>query len=112
MILKEIDGFVPSYKETNNSDDYNNGFADGVLFVMDELDRAPTVDAAPVVRCGECEHSFVLEDSPLATEPPYKYYRKDCVMCGCEDLVGDYPVVVTDTFYCGYGKQKGDINDA
>lgn len=58
-----------------------------------------------VVRCKDCIHSFVLGDSPLAIEPPYKYYRKDCVMCGCEELVGDYPIVVTDTFYCGYGKR-------
>ncbi|MGM9555072.1 MAG: hypothetical protein ACI3VM_01340 [Oscillospiraceae bacterium] len=48
MILKDIDGFVPSYKEANNSDDYNNGFADGVLFVMDELYHVPTVKAVPV----------------------------------------------------------------
>ena len=124
MILKDIDGFVPYYRrplsyrkplcrslcvrkffDTNNTVDYNDGFSDGVLFVMDELYHVPTVDAVPVVRCGECEHSFVLEKSPLATEPPYKYYRKDCVMCGCEELVGDYPIVVTDTFYCGYGER-------
>lgn len=58
-----------------------------------------------VVRCNDCIHSFILGDSPLATEPPYKYYRKDCIMCGCEELVEDYPIVVTDTFYCGYGEK-------
>lgn len=62
-----------------------------------------------VVRCQDCIHSFVLGDSHLATEPPYKYYRKDCVICGCEELVGDYPIIVTDTFYCGYGR-KDRIN--
>lgn len=65
------------------------------------LSQAPEA----VVRCKDCIHSFILEDSHLKTEPPYKYYRKDCVMCGCEDLVEDYPIIVTDTFYCGYGEK-------
>lgn len=49
MILKDIDGFVPSWKARKDKpESYNEGFDDGVLFIMDELDRAPTVDAVPV----------------------------------------------------------------
>lgn len=49
MILKDIEGFVPSWKtHKDKQESYNEGFDDGVLFVMDELDRAPTVDAVPV----------------------------------------------------------------
>lgn len=49
MILKDIEGFVPSWKTRKDKpESYNEGFDDGVLFVMDELDKCPTVDAVTV----------------------------------------------------------------
>lgn len=71
-----------------------------------EIANFPTVDATPVVYCKDCKHSFILGDSTLQTEPPYKYYCKDCIMCGCEELIGGIPNVVYNDFFCGYGKKK------
>ena len=48
------------------------------------IDDAPTVDAVPVVRCGECKHR----------KPPTDY---------CEKLRKAY---VPDDFYCKYGERK------
>lgn len=49
MILKDIEGFVPSWKARKDKpESYNEGFDDGVLFIMDELDKYPTVDAVTV----------------------------------------------------------------
>lgn len=49
MILKDIEGFVPSWKTRKDKPElYNEGFDDGVLFIMDELDKCPTVDAVTV----------------------------------------------------------------
>lgn len=48
------------------------------------IKEQPTVDAVPVVRCGECEHR----------KPPTDY---------CEKLCKAY---VPDDFYCKYGERK------
>lgn len=45
MILKDIEGFVPSWKARKDKpESYNKGFDDGVLFIMDELDKCPTFE--------------------------------------------------------------------
>lgn len=80
---------------------YDKGYADGKRDAMDEL-----------VWCKDCEHSFVLGESDLQNEPPYKFYRKDVLMCGCEEHFGDYPESVDAMFFCGYGERKeaeGDV---
>lgn len=45
MILKDIEGFVTSWKTSKDKpESYNQGFDDGVLFIMDELDKCPTFE--------------------------------------------------------------------
>ena len=51
------------------------------------LEKAPAVDAVPVVRCREC-----------------KYYKPDEFECGC-DFAGGLPYVKPDDF-CSYGERK------
>lgn len=63
--------------------------ADKYKHIEDECRRMighvkPTVDAVPVVRCGECEHR----------KPPTDY---------CEKLCKAY---VPDDFYCKYGERR------
>ena len=70
------------------------------------IEEAIAADVVPVVRCKDCEHSFVLGESDLQNEPPYKFYRKDVLMCGCEEHFGDYPESVDVMFFCGYGERK------
>lgn len=36
------------------TEDYSDGFDDGVLYILGKLDDAPAVDAVPVVRCKDC----------------------------------------------------------
>ena len=36
---------------------YNDGYRDGVEKRQEQVDAAPTIDAAPVVRCKNCRHS-------------------------------------------------------
>lgn len=52
--------------------------------VVGMIESRPTVDAVPVVRCGECEHR----------KPPTDY---------CEKLCKAY---VPDDFYCKYGERR------
>ena len=73
------------------------------------LGKTNTVDAVQVVRCKDCKHSFVLRESEIANEAPYKYYRKDCLMCGCEKLMGDIPNAVFSNGFCNYGERR--VND-
>ena len=53
-----------------------------------EIDRAPTIDAVPVVRCKDCIHSY--DD-----------------LCGLCCTCGPYvDCVVQPEFYCADGKRK------
>lgn len=70
------------------------------------IDSVPVVDAVEVVRCKDCIHSKLLGDTPLIKENPWKYYRSDCRICGCHDLIGDEFLLVEDEFFCAYGKRK------
>ena len=55
-----------------------------------EIDRAPTIDAVPVVRCKDCIHSY--DD-----------------LCGLCCTCGPYvDCVVQPEFYCADGKRKGE----
>lgn len=74
MQLIDGDEFSVFSWTAQGSEEYKNGFDDGVNFVVDKIDAAPTVDAIPVewitarwknwywdsVRC-ECER-FLIED--------------------------------------------------
>lgn len=54
MRLIDADDFdVITYKETESYSDY---FDSGVLYMLDRIDAAPTVDAVEVVRCEKCRH--------------------------------------------------------
>jgi hypothetical protein len=57
-----------------------------LLEAADALEKAPTIDAVPVVRCGECKHCNPTEGgSPLCT-----YHR---IACSYND-------------FCSYGERK------
>ena len=51
MRLIDVDKFEV-YSHTLNSLDFDAG----VLYVLEKLDAAPTVDAVPVVRCKDCKY--------------------------------------------------------
>lgn len=47
------------YNDSPYLDEYLEGYRDGLHQAAKELSTAPTVDAVPVVRCGECIHRYV-----------------------------------------------------
>ena len=63
-------------------------FSAGVLYVLNKLDAAPTVDAVPVVRCKDCIYSYEDFGFIHCTFGPYG----DCK--------------VPSQFYCAEGKRK------
>jgi len=55
-----------------------------------------------IVRCINCIYSKPID----TTMPPYKYYRPECIICQCEDVVGDEPMVYLPNHFCSFGKEK------
>lgn len=82
------------------------GCSDEDIYCKGILREAPIVDAVEVVRCEDCIHSKLLKDTNLIKENPWRYYRSDCRICGCHDLIGDEFIIVDDDFFCKYGKRK------
>lgn len=41
---------------------YTEGFNDAIGRVRSMVSKAPTIDAVPVVRCGECKHMEITPD--------------------------------------------------
>lgn len=69
--------------------------------------EAPTIDAVPVVRCKDCGHGRPIDK----TKAPERYYRDDCIVCQCENVVGDEPMVYIPTHFCSYGERRSDEDE-
>lgn len=72
----------------------------GVSLAGTIADHIPTADVREVVLCKNC----IYGRAPDLHKSPEKYYRSDCVVCQCEDTIGDEPMIYPPTHYCGYGK--------
>ena len=83
MRLTDIDKFAVDAPRSSSLD-----FDAGVLYVLNKLDAAPTVDAVPVVRCKDCIYSYNEFGFIYCTFGPYG----DCK--------------VPSQFYCAEGKRK------
>lgn len=61
-LLKEVrlidaNTFDVTYNRNSEwTEDYSEGFDDGVLYTLGKLDDAETIDAVQVVRCKDCKH--------------------------------------------------------
>ena len=66
------------------------------------LDNLPTVDAVEVVRCMDCKKGRPIDKSKC----PEKYFKADCVVCECEEVVGDEPMIYEPTHFCSYGERR------
>ena len=58
------------------------------------------MDAVYVTRCKNCKYGQPLD----TTKAPFKYYKDSCVMCTCEDVVGEEPMIYLPDHFCSYGK--------
>ena len=68
------------------------------LILAETVDKAPTIDAVPVVRCAKCEHWVKNDDGQY--------------VCALFDIANSYgePVVTKPDDFCSYGKRKGEVD--
>lgn len=71
------------------TDDYIDGFSDGVSAAMKELETMSNVDVVKIVRCKDC-----------------KYYREMYKLCSCRH--DKHNVYLNEDDYCSHGEKKGD----
>lgn len=70
---------------------------DFFTFVLRQISKAPTIDAVPVVRCGECKHWACFMNNPDGT-----------LFGNCECYSNDFR---NEGDFCSYGEWKdGDAN--
>lgn len=65
-------------------------YVDGVQSVLEAIDAAPTVDAAPAVRCKNCEYSYESIGYTICSHGV-------CSEC-----------IVQPDFYCAEGKRRNE----
>lgn len=63
--------------------------------MKDEIDNAPTIDAAPVVRCKDCVHANITEEGYLYGTCNHR-------------LKGGIGHLITPQFFCAYGEREDD----
>ncbi len=90
--LIDADALHPYYRTMLKL--YNNGkcLKEYIAVAKDDIEKAPTIDAVPVIRCRDCKHSY--ETLPTV----YRY-----LMCShgvCVDCVVD------EDFYCAMAERK------
>lgn len=88
-------------------DDFESGYLfednNGNYFTDDCDNFKNKADFVEVVRCGRCKYSRELNKN----KSPEKYYKNCCVVCECEDIVGDEPMIYHNEHFCG----KGEIHN-
>ena len=75
--------------------------------ILAEIERVvkrekPIGDVVPVVRCKDCKKGRPIDE----TKCPEKYFKTNCVVCECEEVVGDEPMIYEPTHFCSYGENK------
>lgn len=63
-------------------------------------EQTRNIDIKKVIRCRNCKFSRELD----RTKSPEKYFNSNCIVCECEDVVGDEPMIYLDSHYCSFGK--------
>ncbi len=66
------------------------------------LIQAPAEDVVEVVRCKDCKHGRPVDKN----KSPEKYFKSDCIVCECEDVVGEDGMIYLPTHFCSYGEKK------
>lgn len=79
-----------------------------VIQFIDAIREAPAVDAVRVVRCKDCQFSVLLKDADFRNDPPWRYHSENCLVCCCNALIEDEPIIVEKDFFCAYGAGSGD----
>ena len=69
------------------TDDYIDGFSDGISAVIKELETMPNEDVVKIVRCKDC-----------------KYYSKMYKLCSCRS--DKFNVYLNDNDFCSFGEKR------
>lgn len=75
---------------------YGKSFISGVEKSIEKIKKAPTIDAVPVVRCGECKHCEVVE-TLIGPDT-------------CCVNQGEMLVHKDIDDYCSWGERRADLN--
>ena len=81
---------------------YRDSFKSGVVSTLHLLAKMPFADVEEVVRCKDCKHG--RKTNKIMS--PEKFFKEDCVVCECEDVVGDEPMIYVPTHFCSCGTPK------
>ena len=82
--MRLIDADALKTRKSINSANYNS-----IETIQEWIDNAPTIDAVPVVRCKDCEHS--------------KEWYRDRLMC---HVWAEFGVSVFEDGFCNYGERR------
>lgn len=89
--MRLIDADALKTRKSINSANFNT-----IETIQEWIDNAPTIDAVPVVRCGECKYYF-----------PYKHYDGRILGYHCQ-APNQQTDFLEPTHYCGFGERKAD----
>ena len=81
------------------TDDYIDGFSDGISVVIKELEIMPNEDVVKIVRCKDCKYAYINSFSQLSGVVVCKYLadKSDGILYTMQQ--GDY---------CSYGERRID----
>lgn len=98
MRLGDLDALIARFDKVHMDDyPYSRGIQRGIEIAREWEMEAPTIDAVPVVRCGQCKHSRELDRS----DPYENSFVDGCVWCMMGRGDGD----AKDQF-CDEGERK------
>lgn len=64
-------------------------------------------DVVEVVRCKDCKYGR----KPNSNISPEKYFKTEGVVCECNDVVGDEPMIYVPNHFCSYGERRVNNNE-
>ena len=105
MELTDVKPLIKKLQE-----DYHGMLSDEsikIYKIIQMLDCLPIVNAEQVVKCVYCKYSRPID----RTKFPEKYFNDNCIVCECEDAIGDEPMIYPKEHYCGFGKGRYDDDD-
>ena len=86
-----------------NNPDKSKAYGYDAIEILAEIEYTPTADVAEIIRCEKCLHGRNIDKNKV----PEKHFKPDCIVCECEEVVGDEPMIYPPTHYCSFGKVKG-----
>ena len=85
-----------------NNPDKSKAYGYDAVEILAEIEYTPKTDVAEIVRCEKCLHGRSIDKNKV----PEKYFKENCIVCECEEVVGDEPMIYPPTHYCSFGKAK------